>query len=795
MTKNLSFIFCFFSLIISSFLSAQQMENQLVEKIDVVLHTTSGSISDSRAILARMSTKQGGFFSQTDFDEDLKTLTQDFDRIEPSIEISDGKVLITLDVWPKPLIRSIKIQGNEKIANNRLLRELGITCYAVFEKEKFNQAFHKLKAYYIRKGFFEAELDYQIIPICETNEVDVVIEINEGRSGKIQKIEFVNFCEDEEREILQEMITKKYNMFTSWFTHEGTYNEDAIQQDRLIITNYLQNKGFADAQVNISVTESCKTNRIIVTVTADRGEPYYFGRISFEGNCVLNDAIITRLITIREGQAFSLEQLRKTIELMTDGYGRLGYIDAIIDFEPRLIEGEYRYDVHFKIEEAKQYRVGLIRVFGNTTTKTSVILHETLLVPGEIFNSIKLKRTEQRLLNIGYFKNVNVYIVKGSESSSLSGDYRDVYIEVEETSTGQFSAFLGYSSVEEIFGGINITERNFNHEGFYHLRRDGLKALRGGGEYVHATAQIGQKSRTYVLSWTKPYFMDTKWTLGADISKSCQRYVSKEYDLETLGLNLRAHYNINQFVRFGLHYRLKNGSVFLHTHHEEEEARYYNDYSELEGLSDLRKEAHIHGLVSAVGTSLSYDSTNHPIKPTKGFRSRFSIEFAGVGGDHRFLNAGYFNSFYLAVGSRTVIKYRADFRFIQPLFGTRYDTMPLDERIFLGGEFSIRGFRPYRIGPQYEGTHIPRGGLSMQLYSVDMTRRITQDIEAFCFFDAGHLSENTWEFGRLSCSVGYGVKFKLIASIPPITLGMGYPLNPKNRSEVKKFFISVGGNF
>ena len=109
------------------------------------------------------------------------------------------------------------------------------------------------------------------------------------------------------------------------------------------------------------------------------------------------------------------------------------------------------------------------------STKTSVILHETLLIPGEIFNTLKLKATERRLTNIGYFKNVNVYIVKGTESSLLEGNYRDVYIEVEETNTGQFSAFLGYSSVEEIFGGISITERNFNHEGLYYMWRDGVR--------------------------------------------------------------------------------------------------------------------------------------------------------------------------------------------------------------------------------------------------------------------------------------------------------------------------------
>lgn len=789
MTKKLAFTFYFFCFLFSQLLHGQifQFENQPVAKIDIIVHGKASETRDSNAIGARMLTKQGGLFSQIEFDEDLKVLAQDFDRIEPTVDTKDEQVYISLNLWTRPIIHSIRWQGNEKIETYYLQKELGIASFSPFDRQTFNQAFHKLKTYYTQQGFFEACLDYHVQLNSETNEVDISIEVNEGRAGKIQEIIFVNFEDHEKYEVLQEMITQKYNLFTSWMNQQGLYNEEAIQQDELVIINYLQSQGYADAQVNICVKESNKSDRILVIITANKGERYFFGNICFEGNEILNNEFIDRLFTVRPGEPYSIEKTRETIEALTDAYGRIGYIDALIDFEPQLVEGEYKYHIHFTIEEGEPYRVGMIHVFGNHCTKTPIILHETLLIPGEMFNSVKLKKTEQRLRNIGYFKHVNVYVVKTSNSCPIPGNYRDVYIEVEETNTGQFSASLGYSSVEEIFGALTLTERNFNYEGFCRLFSDGLCALRGGGEYAYISAQIGQKSRTYTLSWTKPYFMDTKWTVGADIFNTTTRYISKDYDLETIGMNLRAQYNINQFLRFGVHYRLKNGFVDLHL---DESSHSFN-----EGERQLREESRIHGLISATGLSLTYDSTNHPVKPTQGFRSKLFLEYAGLGGDHTFLNLGYLNSYYLPVGSRSVLKYRADFRFIQPLGDTRYETLPLDERIFLGGDFIVRGYRPYRLGPQYEGTHIPRGGLSMQLFSVEFNRRIMENIHVFTFFDAGHLSRGTWEFGRLSAAVGYGVRFKLIESIPEITLGMGYPLNPQNRSEVKKFFISIGGCF
>lgn len=787
MTKNIPFLFAYFLLLTLSALNplfgqGLQFENQTISKMEIFVHTSSGIISDTNANLTRLRTQEGRLFSQADFDEDLKVLAQDYDRVDPSVETDEQNVSITIHVWPKPTIRTIQWHGNHHIKTSRLQKELGISCFSVFERQEFNVAFHKLKAYYIGKGYFEVQLEYDVVPDIENNEVTIIIKILEGRSGKIQKIVFENFTEDEQRDILHQMITKKYNIFLSWYTEEGTYNEDAMQQDRLTIINYLQNNGYADAQVALNVTESCKTNRIIVTFTADKGELYTFGQLSFDGNKIICDETIDRLFTVRPGDPFSLEDLRETVDIITDAYGKQGYVDAVVDFDPELVEGEYRYNVSFRITEGEQFRVGLIRVFGNISTQTPVILHETLLIPGEIFNTLKLKATERRLTNIGYFKNVNVYIVKGTESSLLEGNYRDVYIEVEETNTGQFSAFLGYSSVEELFCGISITERNFNHQGLLKMWHEGWRTLRGGGEFLNLTTQIGQKSRTYTLSWTKPYFMDTKWSVGFDLSKSNTSYISKEYALDTLALVLRANYNINQFVRFGLQYRLKNGHVKLHHHGDE--------------INELERDKNIHGLISAVGTSLSYDSTDHPIRPRNGFRSKLLLEYAGLGGDHEFFTAGYFNSYYYPVGSRFTVKYQADFRFIQPLGDTRYETLPLDERIFLGGDYMVRGFRPYRLGPHYRHRKdVPRGGLSLQYYSVEMSRRIIQDCDAFAFLDAGHLSAGTWEFGRMSVSIGYGLRFKLIESIPPITLGMGYPLNARSRGEVKKFFFSFGGNF
>lgn len=815
MIKHIVSLF-FFVAVCQASLYAQTMhyENQVIEKLDVVVEQLpSGADCDRAAILARIKTRAGDVFSHATFDSDLKTLARDFDRAIPKLESINGKLYITLRIWPKPMIRTITWEGNERIKTKHLQKELGISPGAVFDRQAFNKAFHKLKAYYVKKGFFEAEINYNISLDSLANEVDIAITIQEGRAGKIKRIEFCGFTPEEECEILDMIVTKTYKLILSWFNNEGLYNEEAIQHDQFTILNYLHNRGYADARVRIEVNEANQCDRIVVTIIAERGEPYYFGNITIQGNTLFSDEEIWNQVTICTGEPYSPEELQETRRYITEYYGRCGYIDAIVDFEPKLNPDCRIYDVDLKIEEGAQFHVGMIKVFGNCCTQTRVILHETLLIPGEVFNIEKLQKTEERLKNIGFFKNVNVYAVKSEGASTLGGCYRDVHVEVEETNTGSFNTSFGFSTSEALFGSIGITERNFNYQGLGYLWSDGLRLIRGGGEYLHLGATFGTKSRKYELSWAKPYFMDTPWIIGFDIENSRTSYLSRHYTINATGFTLHTGYQVNPFLRTGWHYRLRDTHIQLSSdidkHHEHEKLRKHLREAknqkerhrirqafkhQMEGIHALRHQAKHAGLVSAVGTTLSYDSTDSPTMPTEGLKSRLAAEVAGVGGYHSFMGLSYLNAQYIPVHDRGVVKFRGDIRFLVPYGKTHFQTIPIDERLFLGGDTMVRGYRPWKLGKEFDKGD-PEGGLSLQYYSAEYNYYLAKWSDLFCFFDAGQLSTRPFHFGRLYYSAGFGIRLKTLPGVPPVTLGMGFPINYKHRSQVKKFFFQLGGTF
>lgn len=764
----------------ASYGSTEAYENRTVGKIDVQMENLAPEASfNPKTVLAKMNTKVGDPFSQMVFDTDLKTLSEEYDRIEPSVEVINGEVYLTIRVWPRPTISEILWIGNHHIASKTLQKELGIKSNHVFNRVAFNKAFNKVKEYYVKKGYFESQLAYNVIPDPKTGQVQIKVVVNEGRSGIIDNIIFKGFTSEEKSDLLGMIYTKKYNFFTSWLTQTGTYNEEAIEQDKLTTVNYLHNKGYADAKVDFVITESKSAGKIIITLQAERGPLFHFGAVTFKGNKLFSDQEIERVFRVHPESVYSPDKLRDTAQAIKDLYGRKGFIDTNVQYDTILDPDAPIYRVHFEIEEGQEYKIGLIRVFGNVQTQTSVILRESLLVPGETFDSAKLKATQTRLENIGYFKSVNVYAVRTQDDQLLGENYRDVYIEVDETTTGNMSLFFGLSSSDGVFGGLDITETNFNYKGFGHLFKEGPSALRGGGEYAHAKVQLGSKDRTYTVAWLTPYFRDTLWKVGFDVFLNQSKLEAKDYKINSFGGSAYATYPLNAYWSFGTKYRFKHAKIETDPDAPPQEQA-------------LKKGS---GNVSAVSATLTFDSTDSIIKPHNGFRSGLEAEFAGIGGMFSFLKSSYVNTFYQQLWQRGIMKYRWELKFIQPLLWTKHASqIPASERFYLGGENSVRGYKPFDLGDHFNKTGDPKGGTSASLLSVEYLQEILPILDVFTFVDAGSVKLKTYHLAQYKMSWGFGVRLEVMNRMP-ITLGVGFPVNPDSKDQVQKFFFSMGGQF
>jgi len=771
---------CFSNNLSASPIISEARENRIIQEIVIqAAWVPEGGVFDSKPVLEKLKTKVGDSFSHALFDADLKFLSEQYDKIEPRVEISPSEeVVICIKVWPRPLIQRITWEGNVQLKTETLKKELGVKEGIAFNRVEFNKKFNKIREYYIKKGYFESQLSYSIQPIPNSHEVEVQIQILEGRSGIIDEIQFVGFTAQEKSKILGKIYTKQYRFLTSWLTGTGKLQEEAIEQDRLTILNFFHNRGYADAKLDIEVHDATTEGRIVVLLKLDRGPVFHYGEVTFQGNSIFSDQKIEGTFLIHPEEQYSLKKLHETVQALKNLYGRQGYIDASIQYETELVADCPIYNVHFEIEEGIQYKIGLIRIFGNEQTESHVILRESLLVPGDVFDSVKLKATQERLQNIGYFKNVNVYAVRTQEEGFIESNYRDIYIEVEEAPTGHASLFFGLSSGDGAFGGLDITESNFNYKGFGNLPKEGPSALRGGGEYAHAKVTVGSKQRTYLISWLTPYFRDSPWRVGFDGFLTQSQLQAKKYEIDSVGGSFFASYPLTSYWTVGTKYRFKHAKI---------DVSHNVSYQERQAQKGT-------GNISAASTSLNYDSTDHIAKPHRGLRSLLEIEFAGIGGDFAFLKYSYVNTFYQPLWKRGVMKYRWEARFIQPLMWTHTpQSIPLSERFFIGGENSVRGYKAFGLGPIYPNGD-PKGGIGYSVLSLEYLQEIVSIVDGFLFIDAGSISLKKFHLPQYQMSYGVGLRIEVMNRVP-ITVGIGFPVNAVHRSQIQRFFFSMGGQF
>lgn len=735
---------------------------------------------DEQALVKRLLTREGYIFSQETFDKDIKTLSKDYDQVQPRLTESGGLIQVTISLVPRAVVDTIVFSGNHKIGSGTLIKELGLEEGVLLNKPKLTEGLGKIRQYYLRKGYFRSRVGYRT-EVLKSGKIKLIIEITEGPSGKIQKINYDNIRKNELTNVEKGLVLQRYNFFTSWYTQRGHFIEEGLDHDRNSLVHSLQDSGLADANISGSVKEVPKG--VEVTFVATRGATYRLRKVEIEGLKGEYEQKARSFITAKEGDLYSPGRLRKIIETLNDFYGSRGYCDAKIYFQSTLVDTQkHLYDVRFVIVPGLQYKVGMVRFSGNFITKNRVLTHESLMVPGELLSSRKLESTEKRLMNTSYFKSVHVRTVDSQPEGFAEGSYKDVIIEVEEAdSTTKLSLKFGAVVQEGLYGGFSTSFDNFYLKGMKNIFKNGLSSIKGNGEHLGLEAQFSHHVSDYMLSWTDPYFLESDWSFGVDLENKTQRSPNKDgIGTHTKSVSFHGYYHVNNFVTLKLAQSLRREKTTLHGTYEHD---------------PQTKDSATNGLLSTQTVALSYDSTNRFLLPTRGFRSTLGNSITE--GFCRFNRLTYSNSYYwsppkLEAGTFRV---RLDMDLITPMFGTHSDRFPIGQRLRLGGFDTVRGYNYGELGRR-DNKNNALGGFSRILFGVEYLYRINDTVSLFAFNDNGTLNTKTRAYrSTVYSSLGCGIRFDIMGRFPVI-FGYAYPQMKKHeRGLTRHFFFSIGGTF
>ncbi len=653
------------------------------------ISVTGAERLEPTTILSYIRLRVGDEYTAAAADEALKDLgaTELFANF--TIRNDNGNVVI--NVTENPVINRIVLEGNKRVKEDKILPEIKLAPRQIFTRSKVRADVARIIELYKRQGRFAATVEPKMVQLPQ-NRVDVVFEINEGPKSKVRQINILGNEKFSAGDLRSEMVTKQARP-TRIFSSNTSYDPDRLAFDQQKLRQFYLTQGYADFRVVSAVAELTPDQRdFIITYVVEEGERYKFGQVDVDSQLRDFDSdAMEALLPIKDGDWYNAKTVEDTVEQLTELAGRFGY--AFADVQPRFKRSpdDLTMSVTFVLRQAPRVYVERVDVNGNTLTQDKVVRREFRLAEGDAFNSLGVARSTARINSLAYFQeNFEIKQVEGSAPDRIV-----LEANVEEMPTGELQFSAGFSSIEQFILAGSIRQRNF----------------RGRGQTVGLSLNYSQFSRAAQLSFTEPYVFDRNISAGVDIYRRDFRSFNflnfqrnNTFEQATTGFSARLGVPLTEYMSLIASYTLNDENVTL------DESQFFSDLNgdgvlECDPIRAGRFLCDAIGrrLSSIVGLNVNYNSLNSRLRPTRGANVNAGVEFAGLGGDVRYVRfRGRAQKFWGLGRSGFIFSLLAEGGTIQPLRsrgGNGVDDIFLNDRFFLG-EPQIRGFRIRGVGPR-----------------------------------------------------------------------------------------------
>ena len=689
---------------------------------------------------------------------------------------------LVIQVQEYPLLGAVALEGNRRLRDDALREVIRSRPGGVFSPSQAEQDANAIAEAYAAAGRLAAEVTPRIIE-RPNGRVDLAFEIREGRVAEIQRLSFVGNRSFSEARLRNAIQSAQAGRLSAFFQVDN-FEEGRIGRDRQVLQDFYRSRGFVDAEVTAGTAELTRErDGIFVTYTIREGQQYRFGRQSVVSELPGIDAApFQAAMTNRSGTLFTPNALENLIQQLE----RVGYQsgERFLRAEPRLTRNERDglIDVEFALVRGPRTFIERIDIQGNTTTQDQVVRRQFEVAEGDPLNPREIREAAARIEQLGYFSDVRVNPVPGSNS-----DQAVVDVQLEETTTGSLGFGVSFGANEGIGGNIEYSENNFL----------------GRGQRLSLTLNTVRSMRSFDLSFTEPALLDRDLALGLrfGVSRSTPNQQAL-FGTAVQQFSPSLSFPVSEFARLEMRASLMRDRITL------------ADPTDANIPARLRSDHNLDYLVTnSVGLTYSFDTRGVGNDPDRGLYLRFTGDLAGLGGDRRWLR-----STVLAGYEQTVLNgdvtLRAEFE--AGLVRHRSGPSRINERFTLNPD-TFRGFRPYGIGPAGFGEDGTRQGLGGNMYAVTRLEAIfpiglpaEYNMRGGAFLDigtvrgidavaagnvcAGGITEScVVDTGSLRAAAGVSLLWN--SPIGPLRFNVAHPLRMEAHDRRQRFDLTVSTRF
>ena len=715
---------------------------------------------EPETVRSYLTVSPGDEFDNDKLDKSLKSLFQTGLFADVNLQ-REGDALI-VRVVENPIINRVAYEGNDRFDDKALNDEVQLKPRSVYTRTKVQADVKRILDLYRHSGRFAATVEPKVIQLPQ-NRVDLVFEVSEGKLTSIRSINFIGakvFGNDD----LLSVVSTKESRWYRFFSTDDTYDPDRLTYDRELLRKFYLANGYADFRVVSAVAElTPDRSGFIITFALEEGERYHIGHVGLNvGLKNLKSEDLQPLLTTHEGDWYDADQVDKSVTALTNAVGDRGY--AFVDVRPLITRNKdaHTIDLTYDIAEGPRVYVERIDIAGNVATLDKVIRREFTIAEGDAFNTSKVKRSEQNLKNLGFFKKVEVTNVPGS-----APDKTLINVNVEEQSTGQLSVGTGFSTTEGLLVNATISQSN----------------LLGTGEDLRLSGTLSEFVQLLQFSFTDPRFLDKPLAAGFDIfqTQNDEQQI-QDYNLYQLGADIRLGFDVYEDLRDTVRYRVAQSR-----------------------LTDIASSASIFiqdqagsRTESAVGNTIVWDQRDNKIDPTGGYYVQLDESVAGLGGTVRYVKSIVSGGAYYQIAPKWVV---ANVTEVADVTGLGQG-VAIGDRFFIGGD-NLRGFATAGIGPRDSQTDDSLGGnryiTNSLTLSVPLGLPAELGVSGRVFADAGTLfgidqtGPTLIDNHGIRLATGFGISWK--SPVGPVKIDFGVPVIKQPHDQTEVVHVNFGTRF
>lgn len=676
---------------------------------------------------------------------------------------AEGDVLVVF-VRERPAIAQIDFSGMKEFEPDnvrKVLREVGVAEGRIFDRAVLDAAEQELKRQYLSRGMYAASVQTTVTPL-ERNRVGINIAVTEGPVAKIRGINIVGAQAFSESELLGLFVLRTPGWLT-WYTQADRYSRERLGADLETLRSFYLNRGYLDFSLDstqVSITPDRRD--IYITINIVEGETYTVSEVTLAGQTLLPREELESLIGLKPGDTFSRETLAASTKAIADRLGNEGYAFANANAIPTVDKEKRTVAFSIVVDPGRRVYVRRIDVAGNTKTRDEVVRRELRQLEGAYYDASKIQLSRRRIDRTNYFGEVTVETVPVEGSA----DQVDVVYTVKEKATGALMLGVGFSSIERIALSASITQSN----------------VFGTGKYLSANINSGTVNQVYSLSYNDPYYTVDGVSRGFDVYKrvtDASNLAVGPYKTDSLGGGIKFGYPVSEQVSVDFGANIESVDLDIFPTSPRSYINFVRDFGD--------KYTYASGTVG-----VARDSRDSLILTTAGTVQRASFELAG--GDLQYFRFGYQHQWYRPMTRRLTLHLGGDLGYAGGYGG---QPLPFFKNFFAGGPGTVRGYRPFSLGPRDELGNTTGGdrkitGIAEILFPMPGAEQ-DRSLRLAAFIDGGQVYSNKVDLGELRYATGIGLFWS--SPLGPLRLSWAQPLNAKDGDQKQQLQFTFGTGF